>query len=76
MQIVSSFVANSLISAHGPKGSEGDPNYIFFTLNTCQASFISDFCETTAGIGKKWKCDVRTDGRTEGQTDVMSEIVI
>ena len=28
-----------------------------------------------AGIGKKWKCDGLTDGRTEGQTDVKYEIV-
>ena len=25
---------------HGPKGPEGDPDYIFFTLNTCQATFV------------------------------------
>ena len=24
------------------KGSEGDPDYIFFNLNTCQATFITD----------------------------------
>ena len=28
--------------AHGPKGSEGDLECIFFTLNTFQATFLND----------------------------------
>ena len=58
---------------YGPKGSEGDPDFIFFTLNICQATFIVTLCDTTAGIGKN---ESVTDLRTEGQADVKSEIVI
>ena len=37
---------------HESQGSDGDPECIFFTLNTYQATFISDLiCDTTAGIG-------------------------
>ena len=41
----------------------------YFSLLT-HAKYLSfvTFCEMPAGIGKKWKCDVRT----EGQTDVRS----
>ena len=53
--------------------------YFSLLTHTKQLSLVT-FCETTAGIGKKRKCDgrtdVHTDGRTEGQTDVKSEIVI
>ena len=45
------------------KGSEGDPDYIFFTLNTSQATFICDnFCETIAEVGKN---ESVMDGRTD-----------
>ena len=49
------------------------PQITYFSLLT-HAKHLSlvTFCETTAGIGKKWK----RDGHTEGQTDVKSEIVI
>ena len=51
----------------GPKGFEGDPDYIFYTLNKCQAKQLSivTFADSTARIGKKWKCDGQTDGRTD-----------
>ena len=49
--------------------------YFSLLTHTKHLSLVT-FCETTAGIGKKWMFDVRTDGRTEGQTDVKSEIVI
>ena len=41
----------SFTSLHGPQESEGDPEYIFFTHNTYQATFLVTFCYTTAGIG-------------------------
>ena len=43
----------------------------FILLTHAKQLSLVTFCETTAGIGKKMK--VR---RTEGQTDVKSEIVI
>ena len=51
----------------GPKGFEGDPDYIFFTFNTCQAKQLSivTFADTTASIGKKWKCDGQKNRRTD-----------
>ena len=51
--------------------------YFSLLTHAKQLSLVT-FCETTAGIEKKWKCDVRMYGigRTEGQTDVKSEIVI
>ena len=49
--------------------------YFSFLTHAKQLLLVT-FCETTAGNRKKWKCDVRTYGRTEGQTDVKSEIVI
>ena len=49
--------------------------YFSFLTHTKQLLLVT-FCETTAGNRKKWKCDVRMDVRTEGQTDVKSEIVI
>ena len=55
-------------SPDGPKGSEGDPDYIFFTLNTCQASFISDILWNDCRNWKKmevWRRDGRMDGRTD-----------
>ena len=53
-----------------------DPMGLRLTQTTCfsisthakQLSLVT-FCETTAGIRKKWKCDVRTDVRTYGRTD-------
>ena len=56
----------------GSKGSEGDQDYIFSLLTHATHLSLMTFCETTAGICKKWKCDVRT----EGQTDIKSEIVM
>ena len=49
--------------------------YFSLLTHTKQLSLVT-FCDTTAGIGKKWKCDVRTDRRMEGQTDLKSEIVV
>ena len=45
----------------------------FSLLTHAKHLSLETFCETTAGIGKK---ESVTDGRTEGQTDVKSEIVI
>ena len=46
---------------------------ISFTLNTCQATFIIDIYDTTAGIGKNATVMYPY---TEGQTNVKPEIVI
>ena len=52
-------------------GFEGDPECIFFTLNTYQVTFISEiFCDKATGIS-----DIR-NRMTDGQTDVEVEIVI
>ena len=45
--------------------------YFSLLTHAMQLSFVIS-CDTTAGIGKKWKCDVRTGE----QTDVKSEIAI
>ena len=55
-----------------PIGSDGDPRCIFFTLNTCQATFISNILWNNCRNWKKWKCN----GQTEGQTDLKSEMVM
>ena len=45
----------------------------YFSLLTCTKQLLLvTFGDTTAGIGASF----RTDGRTEGQTDVEVEIVI
>ena len=53
--------------------------YFSFLTHAKQHTFVT-FCDTTAGIGKKWKCDGREDVRTyvhtERQTDMKSEIII
>ena len=63
-----------------PRGVWVTQTTYFSLLTHAKHLSLVTFCETTAGIGKKWKCDVRTYGRTdvrtEGQTDVKSEIVI
>ena len=48
----------------------------FLLLTHAKQLLLVTFCEMTAGNQKKLKCDVRTDVRTERQTDVKSEIVI
>ena len=58
-------------SPNGPKGSDLD--YIFFTFNTCQATFI---CSILWCDCKNWKNRSVTYRHTEGLTDVKSEIVI
>ena len=59
-----------LLLIHGPNGSGGDQECIFFTLNTCQATFISD---TFSYACRNWKLGSGTGrdgtGRTDGQTD-------
>jgi len=63
------------LAAAVPLGSDGDPGCIFFTLNTCQATFISDILWNDCRKSKKNKSvtygrtDVRTDVRTYGGTD-------
>ena len=55
-----------------PLGSDGDPGCIFFILNTCQATFISDILWNNCRKLKKmkvWLTDIRTDGGTDGRTD-------
>ena len=61
---VSSSASPCLMDPRGPRVTQ-----------TTYLSLVT-FCKTTAGIGKKCKCDVRTDGRTEEQRDVKPEIVI
>ena len=41
----------------------------FSLLTHAKHHLLVPFCETTAGIGKKWKCDVRTYGRMYGRTE-------
>ena len=58
----------SFSSPLGPQGSEGDPEYIFFTLraHTMQILLVT-ICDTTAGIGSIfWTDRLWTDG---GRTD-------
>ena len=54
--------------------------HIIITLNTYQATFIIDICDTTAQLGASFRThartDERTDGRMDGQTDMNAEIVI
>ena len=53
--------------------------YLSLLTHAKQLSLVT-FCDTAAGIGKKWNCDIlgrtdgRTDGRTEGQTHVKFEM--
>ena len=51
------------LAAAVPLGSEGDPGCIFFTLNTYQATFISDI------LWYDLKLYSVTDGPTHGRTD-------
>ena len=48
----------------------------FSFLKHAKQLLLVTFCETTAGNRKKWKCDRRTDGCIEGQTDLKSEMII
>ena len=62
-----------LCLASWTKEVKGDPECIFFNLNTYQATFISDFFYPTAGIGTGWDADdgcvPTTDRhRKDGQT--------
>ena len=56
-----------------PERSEGDPNLFFSLLTHAKQLSLVTFFETTAGIRKKWKCDVQTDGWTDGRTDVRKD---
>ena len=54
-----------------PLGSDGDPGCIFFILNTCKATFITDILWNNCRKSKKmevWHTDGRTDGRKDRQT--------
>ena len=56
---------------YGPKGSEGDPQCIFFTLDTYQETSVSDILWSVCK-------NLRTNGtetEKDGQTDVKIEIV-
>ena len=47
----------------------------YFSLLTHAKQLSSmTVCDTTTEIGKKWKCDIRTDERTEGQTNSYLDI--
>ena len=59
--------------AHGPKGFEGDPECIFFTLDTYKGTFI---CGITAGISPSFRTHGTTHAWTDGQIDEEVEIVI
>ena len=59
-----------------PRGLKVTQTTYFLLLTHAKHLSLVTFCETIAGIGKKWECDRRTDECTEGQTDVKSEIVI
>ena len=37
----------------------------FFTLDKYQATYISDFCDTPAGIGANFQTDRQTDAEVE-----------
>ena len=50
-----------------PLGTDGDPGCIFFSLKTCQATFISDILWNNCRKSKKMKV-WRTDGRKDRQT--------
>ena len=43
-------------------GSEGDPECIFFTLNTYQATLLVTFFDMTVGIGTSFGKNKRMDG--------------
>ena len=48
---------------HGTQGSEGDPKYIFFTLDTYQEPYLVTFCVLTAETGSfRTNRGRRTDG--------------
>ena len=55
------------LAAAVPLGSESDPGCIFFTLNTCQATFISDILWNVCRKSKK--IESVTYGRMYGRTD-------
>ena len=57
----------------GPKGLKVTQTTYFSLLTHAKHLSLVTFCETTAGIKKN---ESVTDGRTEGQTDVKSEIII
>ena len=50
-------------------GCEGDPECIFFTLNTYQDTFISYILECDCREWSFFRTHGRTDGRTHGHTD-------
>ena len=59
-----------------PRGLRVTQTTYFSLLTHARQLSLVTFCDTTAGIGKKWKSDVRTDIQAEGQADVKSKIVI
>ena len=53
---IHSLASPSLIMCNilGHQGSEGDPECIFFTLETCQAISFVTFCDMSARIDAEW----------------------
>ena len=47
----------------------------YFSLLTHfkQLSLVK-FCDTTARIGKKWKCDVQTEGQTDAKSEIVTDV--
>ena len=65
----------SFTSPHGPKGSRVTQTKYFSLLTHVKQLSLVTLCDTTAGIGKNGTVTM-TYVRTEGQTDMKSEIVI
>ena len=59
-----------------PRGLKVTQTIYFSILTYAKYLSLVTFCATIAGVGKKWKCDVRMDIRTEGQTDVKCKVVM
>ena len=67
----------SFTSPHGPKGSEVDPECLFFTLNTFQANLTVTCYKRLQDLELAFRYkNTQTDGSKDGQTDVEVEIVI
>ena len=60
-----------------PRGQKVTQITYFSLFTQAKKLPLVSFCDTTAEIGKNGSVmQVRTDRRTEGQTDVKGEIVI
>ena len=57
-----------------PRGLKVTQTTYFSLLTHAKHLSLVTFCETTAGIGKKWKCDVRTHKGRLSQFFVHSAI--